>query len=96
MILRKNCCCINLFENAKLLFFNGFIHFNSPTFNGTKYVNVTIYKRQPDCRIPDDFMYTTVDASEKNPRINCPRSEFYNWTAPLEWFKVKGELKGNS
>lgn len=67
----------------------------SPTFNGTKYVNVTIYKRQPDCRIPDDFMYTTVDASEKNPRINCPRSEFYNWTAPLEWFKNCKALTGS-
>ncbi|KAK2093028.1 Interleukin-1 receptor-like 1, partial [Saguinus oedipus] len=53
----------------------------------TGYANVTIYKKQPDCNIPDYMMYSTVSGSEKNSKIYCPTIDLYNWTAPLEWFK---------
>uniref|UniRef100_A0A2K6C4Q7 Ig-like domain-containing protein n=1 Tax=Macaca nemestrina TaxID=9545 RepID=A0A2K6C4Q7_MACNE len=59
----------------------------SPTFNRTGYANVTIYKKQPDCNVPDYLMYSTVSGSEKNSKIYCPTIDLYNWTAPLEWFK---------
>jgi interleukin 1 receptor-like 1 len=61
----------------------------------TGYVNVTIYKKQSGCNIPDYLMYSTVSGSEKNSRISCPTIDLYNWTAPLEWFKVKGNLGEN-
>nr|XP_012807935.2 interleukin-1 receptor-like 1 [Jaculus jaculus] len=32
-------------------------------------------------------MYSTIFGSEKNPKISCPRIDFYNWTGPLQWFK---------
>nr|XP_024651336.1 interleukin-1 receptor-like 1 [Macaca nemestrina] len=66
----------------------------SPTFNRTGYANVTIYKKQPDCNVPDYLMYSTVSGSEKNSKIYCPTIDLYNWTAPLEWFKVRGNLEG--
>ncbi|XP_062064776.1 interleukin-1 receptor-like 1 [Lepus europaeus] len=66
----------------------------SPTLSNIRYANVTIYKRQPDCRIPDDFIYSTVHGSEKNAKIHCPNAEFYNWTAPLVWFKGCKALQG--
>lgn len=68
------------------------IDFNSPAANKTGYVNVTIYKKQPDCNIPDYLIYSKTSGSEKNSRIYCPTIDLYNWTAPVEWFKVKGNL----
>ncbi|XP_077815060.1 interleukin-1 receptor-like 1 isoform X2 [Macaca mulatta] len=67
----------------------------SPTFNRTGYANVTIYKKQPDCNIPDYLMYSTVSGSEKNSKIYCPTIDLYNWTAPLEWFKNCQALQGS-
>ncbi|XP_069844529.1 interleukin-1 receptor-like 1 [Dipodomys merriami] len=67
----------------------------SPTFNKTGYVNVTIYKKQPDCNIPDHLMYTTVSGSEKYARIHCPTIDMYNWTVPIEWFKNCKALQGS-
>lgn len=61
-------------------------------------MNVTIYKKQPDCNISDDFIYSTTSGTEKNSRIYCPTISLYNWTAPVEWFKVKrqfGEIDEN-
>lgn len=52
-------------------------------------MNVTIYKKQPGCKIPDDLIYSTTSGSEKNSKIYCPTIDLYNWTAPVEWFKVK-------
>ncbi|XP_048209497.1 interleukin-1 receptor-like 1 [Perognathus longimembris pacificus] len=66
----------------------------SPTFNKTGYVNVTIYKKQPGCNIPDHLMYTTVSGSERYSRIHCPTIDLYNWTAPIEWFKNCKVLQG--
>ncbi|XP_077605492.1 interleukin-1 receptor-like 1 [Crocuta crocuta] len=66
----------------------------SPTFNKTGYVNVTIYKKQPDCNIPDHLMYSTTSGSEKNSKIYCPTIDLYNWTAPIEWFKDCKALQG--
>lgn len=76
-------------------FLNHLTYFSSPTTNKTGYVNVTIYKKQPDCRIPDHLIYSTTYGSEKNSKIYCPTIDFYNWTAPVEWFKVTGNLGGN-
>lgn len=67
----------------------------SPTLNKTGFANVTIYKKQPDCKIPDYLMYSTVSGSEKNSRIFCPTIDLYNWTAPLEWFKNCEALQGS-
>ncbi|XP_023392378.1 interleukin-1 receptor-like 1 [Pteropus vampyrus] len=67
----------------------------SPTFNKTGYVNVTIYKKQPDCNISDDFIYSTTSGTEKNSRIYCPTISLYNWTAPVEWFKNCKALQGS-
>ncbi|KAM4866925.1 interleukin-1 receptor-like 1 isoform 1-T2 [Thomomys bottae] len=67
----------------------------SPTFNKTGYVNVTIYKKQPDCRIPNHLMYSTVSGSERYSRIHCPTIDLYNWTAPVEWFKNCTALQGS-
>ncbi|ELV11567.1 Interleukin-1 receptor-like 1 [Tupaia chinensis] len=66
----------------------------SSDFNKTVFVNVSIYKEQPDCTIPDFLMYLTVRGSEKNSKIYCPTVKYYNWTAPLEWFKNCEALKG--
>lgn len=71
---------------------NCLICFNSPTSNKTGYVNVTIHKKQPGCHIPDHLVYTTTSGSEKNSKIVCPTIDLYNWTAPVEWFKVIGNL----
>nr|XP_012595998.1 interleukin-1 receptor-like 1 isoform X2 [Microcebus murinus] len=67
----------------------------SPTFNKTGYANVTIYKKQPNCNIPDYLMYSTVSGSEKNSKIYCPTVDLYNWTAPLQWFKNCQALQGS-
>ncbi|KAF7470729.1 interleukin-1 receptor 1-like [Marmota monax] len=67
----------------------------SPTLNKTGFANVTIYKKQPDCKIPDYLMYSTVSGSAKNSRISCPTIDLYNWTAPLEWFKNCEALQGS-
>ncbi|XP_077771058.1 interleukin-1 receptor-like 1 isoform X1 [Canis aureus] len=67
---------------------------SSPTTNKTGYVNVTIYKKQPDCRIPDHLIYSTTYGSEKNSKVYCPTIDFYNWTAPVEWFKNCKVLQG--
>ncbi|XP_066120967.1 interleukin-1 receptor-like 1 isoform X1 [Saccopteryx bilineata] len=66
-----------------------------PTFNKTGYVNVTIYKKQPDCNIPDDLIYSTTSGTEKNSKIYCPTITLYNWTEPVEWFKNCKALKGS-
>ncbi|XP_019660498.2 interleukin-1 receptor-like 1 isoform X1 [Ailuropoda melanoleuca] len=66
----------------------------SPTSNKIGYVNVTIYKKQPDCNIPDHLIYSTTSGSEKNSKINCPTIDLYNWTAPVEWFKDCKALQG--
>uniref|UniRef100_A0A2K6C4Q1 Ig-like domain-containing protein n=1 Tax=Macaca nemestrina TaxID=9545 RepID=A0A2K6C4Q1_MACNE len=68
----------------------------SPTFNRTGYANVTIYKKQPDCNVPDYLMYSTVSGSEKNSKIYCPTIDLYNWTAPLEWFKKEQARQATS
>ncbi|TEA11133.1 hypothetical protein DBR06_SOUSAS7210048 [Sousa chinensis] len=65
----------------------------SPTSNKTGYVNVTIYKKQPGCDIPDFLIYSTTSGSERNSKIYCPTIDLYNWTAPVEWFKVKGNVQ---
>lgn len=70
-------------------FLNCRTYFNSSTSNKTGHVNVTIYKKQPDCKIPDDLIYSTISGTEKNSKIYCPTIGLYNWTAPVEWFKVK-------
>ncbi|KAL0620261.1 Interleukin-1 receptor-like 1 [Plecturocebus cupreus] len=67
----------------------------SPTSNMTGYANVTIYKKQLDCNVPDYLMYSTVSGSEKNSKIYCPTIDLYNWTAPLEWFKNCQALQGS-
>ncbi|KAK1327688.1 hypothetical protein QTO34_012833 [Cnephaeus nilssonii] len=66
------------------------------TFNKTGHVNVTIYKKQPGCKIPDDLIYSTTTGSEKNSKIYCPTIDLYNWTAPVEWFKDCKLLQGSS
>ncbi|XP_042837022.1 interleukin-1 receptor-like 1 [Panthera tigris] len=66
----------------------------SPPFNKTGYVNVTIYKKQPNCNIPDHLMYSTTFGSETNSKIYCPTIDLYNWTAPIEWFKDCKALQG--
>ncbi|XP_045741217.1 interleukin-1 receptor-like 1 [Mirounga angustirostris] len=66
----------------------------SPTFNKIGYVNVTIYKKQPECNIPDHLIYSTTCGSEKNSKIYCPTIDLYNWTAPVEWFKNCTVLHG--
>ncbi|KAB0393903.1 hypothetical protein E2I00_002558, partial [Balaenoptera physalus] len=66
-----------------------------PTSNKTGYVNVTIYKKQPGCDIPDFLIYSTTSGSEKNSRIYCPTIDLYNWTAPVEWFKNCEVLQGS-
>ncbi|XP_021535964.1 interleukin-1 receptor-like 1 [Neomonachus schauinslandi] len=66
----------------------------SPTFNKIGYVNVTIYKKQPECNIPDHLIYSTTCGSEKNSKIYCPTIDLYNWTAPVEWFKNCKALHG--
>nr|KAF6301301.1 interleukin 1 receptor like 1 [Pipistrellus kuhlii] len=66
----------------------------SSTSNKTGHVNVTIYKKQPGCKIPDDLIYSTTSGSEKNSKIYCPTIGLYNWTAPVEWFKNCQVLQG--
>ncbi|XP_004369364.1 interleukin-1 receptor-like 1 [Trichechus manatus latirostris] len=66
----------------------------SPTSNWTRSVNLTIYKKQPDCIIPDYLMYSTVTGTPKRSQIFCPTTQYYNWTAPLEWFKNCKPLQG--
>ena len=58
-------------------------------------MNVTIFEKQPDCNIPDYLIYSTTSGSEKNSLIFCPTINRYNWTQPVEWFKVKRNLPGN-
>ncbi|XP_060043370.1 interleukin-1 receptor-like 1 [Erinaceus europaeus] len=66
----------------------------SPTFNQTGYVDVTIYKKQPGCNIPNDLIYSTTSGSEKNSKLFCPTINWYNWTAPIEWLKNCKPLQG--
>ncbi|XP_027959896.1 interleukin-1 receptor-like 1 isoform X3 [Eumetopias jubatus] len=66
----------------------------SPTFNKIGYVNVTIYKKKPECNIPDHLIYSTTSGSEKNSKIYCPTIDLYNWTTPVEWFKNCKALHG--
>ncbi|XP_047601425.1 interleukin-1 receptor-like 1 [Lutra lutra] len=66
----------------------------SPTSNKTGNVNVTIYRKQPDCNVPDHLIYSTTSGSEKNSKIHCPTIDLYNWTAPVEWFKNCKALHG--
>nr|XP_025724848.1 interleukin-1 receptor-like 1 isoform X1 [Callorhinus ursinus] len=66
----------------------------SPTFNKIGYVNVTIYKKNPECNIPDHLIYSTTSGSEKNSKIYCPTIDLYNWTTPVEWFKNCKALHG--
>lgn len=56
-------------------------------------MNVTIYKKQPGCDIPDFLIYSATSGSERNSKIYCPTIDLYNWTAPVEWFKVKGNVQ---
>ncbi|XP_004686237.1 PREDICTED: interleukin-1 receptor-like 1 [Condylura cristata] len=66
------------------------------TSNKTRYMNITIHKKQPDCHIPDELMYVEISGSEKNSRISCPTINNYNWkTAPIEWFKNCKALRGS-
>ncbi|KAF6321208.1 interleukin 1 receptor like 1 [Rhinolophus ferrumequinum] len=67
----------------------------SSNFNKTGYVNITIYKKQPGCKIPDDLIYSTTSTSPKKSRIYCPTINLYNWTAPVEWFKGCTALQGS-
>ncbi|XP_054944958.1 interleukin-1 receptor-like 1 [Physeter macrocephalus] len=67
----------------------------SPTSNKTGYVNVTIYKKQPGCDIPDFLIYSTTSGSGRNSKIYCPTIDLYNWTAPVEWFKNCEALQGS-
>lgn len=67
----------------------------SPSFNKTGYVNVTIYKKQPDCNIPDDQKYTITFGTQKNAKIYCPTITRYNWIAPVKWFKNCKALQGS-
>ncbi|XP_066863144.1 interleukin-1 receptor-like 1 isoform X2 [Kogia breviceps] len=67
----------------------------SPTSNKTGYVNVTIYKKQPGCDIPDFLIYSTTSGSGKNSKVYCPTIDLYNWTAPVEWFKNCEVLQGS-
>lgn len=67
----------------------------SSTFVKIGHVNVTIYKKQPGCKIPDDLIYSTTSGSEKNSKIYCPTISLYNWTAPVEWFKNCKALQGS-
>lgn len=67
----------------------------SPQIIKTGYVNVTIYKKQPDCNIPDDLIYSTSFGSSKNSKIYCPTITLYNWTAPVQWFKNCTALRGS-
>ncbi|XP_023573304.1 interleukin-1 receptor-like 1 isoform X2 [Octodon degus] len=66
----------------------------SPTKNRTAYANVTIYKRPTDCHHPRYLMYSTISGSETNPKISCPKTYLYTWTAPLQWFKNCTALQG--
>ena len=66
----------------------------SPESIKTGSLNVTIYKRPPNCKIPDYMMYSTVDGSDKNSKITCPTIALYNWTAPVQWFKNCKALQG--
>nr|XP_048286176.1 interleukin-1 receptor-like 1 [Myodes glareolus]XP_048286178.1 interleukin-1 receptor-like 1 [Myodes glareolus] len=59
----------------------------SPDFNMTEYMNVTIHRKITGCNVPDHLMYKTVSGSEKNSKITCPTISYYNWTAPVQWFK---------
>lgn len=69
--------------------FKCFPSFRSPDFNMTEFMNVTIHRKTTGCSVPDHLMYKTVSGSEKNPKITCPTISYYNWTAPVQWFKVK-------
>lgn len=66
----------------------------SPKSNRTVYLNVTIHKRPPNCNIPDYLMYSTVEGSDKNPKITCPTIDLYNWTEPVQWFKNCKPIQG--
>uniref|UniRef100_G3T0N7 Interleukin-1 receptor-like 1 n=1 Tax=Loxodonta africana TaxID=9785 RepID=G3T0N7_LOXAF len=66
----------------------------SPTSSWTRSVNLTIYKKQPGCNLPDYLMYSTVTGTQKRSQIFCPTTEYYNWTAPLDWFKDCKALQG--
>nr|KAF6279122.1 interleukin 1 receptor like 1 [Myotis myotis] len=67
----------------------------SSTFVKTGHVNVTIYKKQPGCKIPNGLIYSKTFGSEKNSKIYCPTIKRYNWTAPVEWFKNCKVLQGS-
>ncbi|XP_019609363.2 interleukin-1 receptor-like 1 isoform X1 [Rhinolophus sinicus] len=67
----------------------------SSNFNKTGYVNITIHKKQPGCKIPDDLIYSTTSTSPEKSRIYCPTISLYNWTAPVEWFKGCTALQGS-
>lgn len=67
----------------------------SSNFNKTGYVNITIHKKQPGCKIPDDLIYSTTPTSPEKSRIYCPTISLYNWTAPVEWFKGCTALQGS-
>ncbi|ELK32287.1 PREDICTED: interleukin-1 receptor-like 1 [Myotis davidii] len=67
----------------------------SSTFVKTGHMNVTIYKKQPGCKIPSGLIYSKISGSEKNSKIYCPTIKRYNWTAPVEWFKNCKVLQGS-
>ncbi|XP_023599752.1 interleukin-1 receptor-like 1 isoform X2 [Myotis lucifugus] len=58
------------------------------------HMNVTIFKKQPGCKIPNRLIYSTTFGSAKDSQIYCPTIQRYNWTAPVEWFKNCKVLQG--
>lgn len=66
----------------------------SPTSNKTGYVNVTIYKKEPDCNVPHQLIYHSTVGSEKNAQIFCPTIKQFNWIGPIKWFKNCKALQG--
>ncbi|XP_041511972.1 interleukin-1 receptor-like 1 [Microtus oregoni] len=66
----------------------------SPDLNMTEFMNVTIHRKTTGCNVPDHLMYKTVNGSAKNPKITCPTIFYYNWSAPVQWFKNCKALQG--
>ncbi|XP_005853125.2 PREDICTED: interleukin-1 receptor-like 1 [Myotis brandtii] len=67
----------------------------SSTSVKTGHMNLTIFKKQPGCKIPKRLIYSTAFGSAKNSQIFCPTIQRYNWTAPVEWFKNCKVLQGS-
>ncbi|XP_074155831.1 interleukin-1 receptor-like 1 isoform X3 [Sminthopsis crassicaudata] len=66
----------------------------SPKGSFSGYVNITIYPKQHDCKVPQDLLYMPEEGTYIKSMIHCPTIELYDEIVRVDWFKNCKALKG--